>query len=97
MTNVKKLTAATILSALVAAPAFAHATHHSRAYDVRDFHASYNELATRHFRGAYNQAPQNWPSYYTGAPVPRGPIGEGLQFDRSFPGGHDPDLNPPGT
>jgi hypothetical protein len=96
MTNAKTLTAVAILSALVATPALAHATHHRRAYDVRNFRGSYDEFGNSEFRGAYNQAPLTWP-YYTWAPVPRGPIGEDLQLDRSFPGGHDPDLNPPGS
>ena len=54
MTNVKKLTAVTILSALVANPAFAHATHHSRAYDVRNFRESYNQLGTPQMRDDLN-------------------------------------------
>jgi hypothetical protein len=97
MTNAKKLTAVAILSALVATPVFAHATHHIRAYDVRNFRWSYNQLGTSDFRDAYDQAPLDWPYYYTWAPVLRGPIGEDFQLDRSFPGGHDPDLNPPGN
>ena len=40
MTNVKILSAALILSAAIATPAFAHTKHHSRSSD---------------FRGAYNQ------------------------------------------
>ncbi len=54
MTNVKRLTAVTILSALVATPAFAHAPHHSRAHDVRNFRGSYNQLGTPQRRDDLN-------------------------------------------
>jgi hypothetical protein len=47
MTMLKTLSAAIILSAAVATPVFAQATHHGRAYD--------------RYRGAYNQL--NGPSY----------------------------------
>ena len=46
MTNVKRLSAVIILSALVAMPAFARATHHTRAHHVRSFHGAYGQLRT---------------------------------------------------
>jgi hypothetical protein len=41
MTNVKTLTAAFILSAAIATPAFAHTKHHSQ---LNDFRGAYNQL-----------------------------------------------------
>jgi hypothetical protein len=46
MTNAKKMSAVIILSALVATPAFARATTHSRAHDMRNFRGAYGQLGT---------------------------------------------------
>lgn len=46
------------------------------------------------YRGAYNQA--NGPSYATPR-TDRGQNSEDVQFNRSFPGGENPDNNPPGN
>ncbi len=86
MTKMKTLGAALILSATVVAPAAAQ--EWSRPQPNAAQYSGVYRL--KHFRGTYNQAP-----VYT--PAPRGSIGEDFQFDRSFPGGHNPDLNPPGT
>jgi hypothetical protein len=43
------------------------------------------------YRGAYNQL------VVPSISVPRSQIDEGQQFNRSFPGGSDPDLNPSGS
>ena len=43
MTMLKTLSAVAILSAAVAAPAFAHSTHHVR-HHYRDFRGSYNQM-----------------------------------------------------
>jgi hypothetical protein len=88
--TIKTLSAIAILSTALSSPVLAQdasisgPTHNRPAYHLR------------HFRGTYNQAPLSEP-YYTGAPAPRGWAREDLQFDRSFPGGRDPDLNPPGN
>jgi hypothetical protein len=51
----------------------------------------HSRIHVRHFRGAYNQsnAPYAVPSSQSERAL------EDFQFDRSFPGGEDPDLNPP--
>jgi hypothetical protein len=80
MTSLKTLGAVVVLSAAVATPAFAYSTHH-----VRHHH--------RDFRGSYNQ--MIGPSYYA-IPSLQGERNlENFEFNRSFPGGADPDLNPP--
>ena len=86
--TIKTLRAIAILSAALSSPAFAQ--------DVRGPADRGPTHRLQHYRRAYNQAPMYAP-YYTGAPAPRGWAGEEAQYDRSFPGGHDPDLNPPGN
>ena len=80
MTSLKTLSAVAILSAAVATPVFAQPTYHSRIH-------------VRHFRGAYNQ--MIGPSYYAVPSSQSERALEDFQFNRSFPGGMDPDLNPP--
>lgn len=46
MTKMKTLSAVIILSAAVAAPAFAREAHHSRANDLRSFRGAYNQVGT---------------------------------------------------
>ena len=46
----------------------------------------------RHFRGAYNQMIEPNATRRTDS----GRNAENYQFNHSFPGGADPDLNPPG-
>jgi hypothetical protein len=88
--TVKTLSAIAILSAALSSPVLAQSGHmRGPAHNGPAYHL-------RHFRGVYNQAPLDEP-YYTGAPDAGNWIGEDRQFDRSFPGGHNPDLNPPGT
>ena len=56
--------------------------------------STHHGRALDRYRGAYNQA--NGPSYAT----PRTHGGrnlENFEFNRSFPGGEDPDNNPPGN
>ena len=81
MANLKTLSAIAILTAAVATPVFAQPTHH---HHIR---------ALDRYRGAYNQV--NGPSYAT--PQMGGRNFETSQFDRSFPGGENPDNNPPGN
>jgi hypothetical protein len=88
--TVKTLSAIAILSAALSSPVLAQNAR------VRGPASDGPAYQLRHFRGAYDQAPLDGP-YFTGVPAPRGWIGEDRQFERSFPGGHDPDLNPPGT
>ncbi len=47
----------------------------------------------RHFRGAYNK--MIGPSYHAVPSSQSERAFENFQFNRSFPGGEDPDLNPP--
>ena len=47
----------------------------------------------RHFRGSYNQV--IGPSRYAAPSSQSERAFENFQFNRSFPGGEDPDLNPP--
>jgi hypothetical protein len=79
--NLKTLSAIAILTAAVATPVFAQPTHH------------HHTRALDRYRGAYNQV--NGPSYAT--PQMGGRNFETSQFDRSFPGGENPDNNPPGN
>jgi hypothetical protein len=44
MTNVKALTAALILSAAIATPAFAHSSKHSHVRDQTNFRGAYNQF-----------------------------------------------------
>jgi hypothetical protein len=53
-TNLKTLTAAIVLSTALAAPAFA-ATNHHRAYGMKEFRGSYNQVITPSSQGAVNQ------------------------------------------
>jgi hypothetical protein len=84
MTNLKTLSAAIILSAAIATPAFAQgSTHHNRAYDQ--------------FRGSYNQL--NGPAYAVPQTQDGRDI-ENFGFsgrDPSRVGGEDPSLNPSGS
>jgi hypothetical protein len=89
MTKLKTLSAIAILATAIASPVFAQEAgtfepaHHGRTTDQRNF------------RGAYNQSNG---SFYA---APRAESGRNTDFgssamDRSFPGGHDPSLNPAG-
>ena len=85
--TIKSLSAIVVVSAALSSPVLARTAHvRGPAYDGPAYHL-------RHYRGAYDQAPLAGPLYVP-APAPRGWIGEDLQFDRSFPGGKDPDLRP---
>ena len=80
MTSLKTLSAVAILSAAVATPVFAQPTHHVR-HHYRDFRGSYDRMIG--------------PSYYAVPSSQSERALENFQFNRSFPGGMDPDLNPP--
>jgi hypothetical protein len=79
----KTLSAIAVLTAALGTPVFAQDTtaHHKSSY------------ATRHFRNAYNRAP----GLYSGARAGDDWFTESYGLDRSFPGGRDPDFNPPGN
>jgi hypothetical protein len=81
--TIKTLSAIAIVSAALSSPVFAQ--------DAGLDGTSYQKPAhvQRHFRGSYNQATVNEPFYAA-------PRASDLQngFDRSRPGGFDPDLNP---
>ena len=86
MTKFKTLSAIVVLSAVIATPVLA-----------QDANVTAPARATTHqnFRGAYNQSNG---SFYA---APRAESGRNTDFgssamDRSFPGGHDPSLNPAG-
>ena len=83
MTKMKALSAAMILSAAIATPAFAQGPHHGRA--------------EQQFRGAYNQL--NGPVYAAPDAQERRNIEDfGFSGrDPSVPGGEDPSLNPSGS
>ena len=51
-----------------------------------------SRVHVRHFRGAYNQMIEP----YAVPPMQSGRNSEDYQFNHSFPGGADPDLNPGG-
>ena len=84
--TIKTLSAIAIVSAALSGPVFAQDT----GLDATGYQKSAH--VQRHFRGAYNRAPVS-ESFY----APRAPEGwsfENSGFDRSRPGGMDPDLNP---
>ena len=80
MISLKILSAVAILSAVVATPVFAQPNHHVRHHH-RDFRGSYDRMIG--------------PSYYAVPSSQSERALENFQFNRSFPGGMDPDLNPP--
>ena len=81
LTNLKTLSTAMLLSAALAAPAFAHATNHGRAHGLTNFRGAYNQLSTPSFsQGLMNQ--DNFG--FSGR-------------DPSRPGGYDPSLRPSGS
>ena len=85
--TIKTLSAIVVLTVALGSPVFAQdmtadgMTHHKSSY------------ATRHFRNAYNRAP----GFYAGARAGDDWFTENYGLDRSFPGGRDPDFNPPGN
>jgi hypothetical protein len=81
MTQLRKLTAAIICSAAIAAPAFAKPVHHSRT--LNDVRGSYNQMI-----GPSYAAPQSEDARTI---VDFGFSGN----DPSRVGGRDPNLNPP--
>jgi hypothetical protein len=88
--TIKTLSAIAILSTTLLSPVFAQTARvNGPTYDGPTYHL-------RHFRGTYNQVPLNEPSYVDRSTA-RGRIAEEVQFDRSFPGGHDPSFNPAGN
>jgi hypothetical protein len=88
--TIKTLSALAILSVAFSSPVLARAA----SVKARSYHERADHL--RQFRGTYDQAPLSGP-YDTGVPALRGGTGEGSQYDRSFPGGFDPDLRPSGS
>ena len=94
MTKIKTLGAVIILTAAVAAPAFAQdagklgrGSHHGQAYEQSNYRGAYNQLG-----GApYDAAPQTPDEMRN-----RDNFGFSGR-DPSRVGGEDPDLNPPGN
>jgi hypothetical protein len=78
-----------ILTTTLAAPAYAQ---YERVQGPGYYGPSYYGPAqrTRVFRGTYNQIPADEPFFYNDGWVP-----ESI-YDRSRPGGIDPNINPPG-
>jgi len=84
MISIKALSAAIVLSAAIATPTFAQATHHGRVHDLRSFHRMYNQLGTPH---SISQTQEEFNMQNSGF---RGK-------DPSRVGGWDPSLNPSGS
>ena len=92
--TIKKLTAFALITAGLAGPAFAQEADRN-TYAARSSHQR-PAVALRNFRGTYNQVPANESVY--GITQPRDGSGiDKFGSDRSRVGGHDADLNPPGT
>jgi hypothetical protein len=83
--TLKTLSAIAVASVVLAGPAFAQDTGTDGAVYQKPSHA------TRHFHGAYNQAPVNEP--FIASPRAGWAV-ENYTYDRSRPGGLDADLNP---
>jgi hypothetical protein len=82
MTKMKALSAAIILSAAIATPAFAQPTHHGRASNYR---GAYNQLNGPSYATPQTRDDRNIEDFgFSGR-------------DPSRPGGEDPSLNPSGS
>jgi hypothetical protein len=85
MTNLKTLSAVIFLSAAFATPAFAHATKHSHADNLRHFRGVYNQLGPPSYFIPQTQEDLNVRNFgFSGG-------------DPSRVGGEDPSLHPSGS